>query len=261
MGSIPALTGKPGHRGHAHHPEGVYPRAHGEARVVRQPSRVVCGLSPRSRGSPGGGSAGPTRRRSIPALTGKPLRRRLLRWWGGVYPRAHGEARSWLSSKVARPGLSPRSRGSHLSLSLRRIRRRSIPALTGKPGKRLLGFRLCWVYPRAHGEASLPYNARSTESGLSPRSRGSQRHGGLLLRLRRSIPALTGKPTCGSSRPERTRVYPRAHGEALDSWWARREEQGLSPRSRGSPGDGAAAGLERRSIPALTGKPCSRAAG
>ena len=296
-GSIPALTGKPRVRLVTGPGEGVYPRAHGEARAWIEVTDKLAGLSPRSRGSLDARIGDKVELGSIPALTGKPLASSPASRYDEVYPRAHGEAACSGDCMDKLVGLSPRSRGSRLAPDGRgvlagsipaltgkpprprrpRCGRRSIPALTGKPwnvyfrtfnlrsipaltGKPSTGQcfqRLLRVYPRAHGEAIHTRIMRHTRAGLSPRSRGSRTGGGRPPPPDRSIPALTGKPS-GSRSRQRTRwVYPRAHGEATPDGRPSDSRQGLSPRSRGSLERPAHVGGWVGSIPALTGKPAA----
>ena len=73
VGSIPALTGKPVGGGGSFSVAEVYPRAYGETDLVNRSVPIAVGLSPRLRGNPNALISQPTGRRSIPALTGKPL--------------------------------------------------------------------------------------------------------------------------------------------------------------------------------------------
>ena len=212
----------------------VYPRAHGEARRLLSGLLLQQGLSPRSRGSLVIQAGKRPDLGSIPALTGKPAGRRGRKSTPGVYPRAHGEAEHGLSVRLGSEGLSPRSRGS-LDLGYGRAQvLGSIPALTGKPETRFARACSPGVYPRAHGEALGQPGVALADAGLSPRSRGSRPRLRPPQQLRRSIPALTGKPTVVVNPEVTSGVYPRAHGEAGRTPKVRPSLDGLSPRSRGS---------------------------
>ena len=212
--SIPALAGKPLPGLNSSSRAAVYPRARGEARRSTRRTPLSCGLSPRSRGSPGTRRNALPRGGSIPALAGKPHRRPDLCDLREVYPRARGEASGGSMGPGVPRGLSPRSRGSLLTETFNAASTRSIPALAGKPPKGLGGKKAAWVYPRARGEATPSSGTSIPRSGLSPRSRGSL---ALTLASRfsgRSIPALAGKPGRTNANGPSSRVYPRARGEA-----------------------------------------------
>ena len=152
-GSIPAHTGKPATASAGPQASPVYPRPHGEASVHRLLLLGGRGLSPPTRGSQHVRRRRPADPRSIPAHTGKPLRRR--RWsralW--VYPRPHGEASALTAGPAFPMGLSPPTRGSLPAAAPPAGTVGSIPAHTGKPSKPANAARRSGVYPRPHGEA------------------------------------------------------------------------------------------------------------
>ncbi len=95
-------------------------------------------------------------------------------WPTGVYPHAYG----------GNPGVG--GGGT--------VRRRSIPAPTGEPGRYGSARRIHGVYPRAHGGAELICDDDWLYLGLSPRPRGSPSHPLDDSGRPRSIPAPTGEP-------------------------------------------------------------------
>ena len=99
-GSIPALAGKPFRSCPPTRPGVVYPRARGEARLRQRGDRRHEGLSPRSRGSHHRRPGERHHAGSIPALAGKPERRTLMGIPNPVYPRARGEARGRLATRL-----------------------------------------------------------------------------------------------------------------------------------------------------------------
>ena len=194
-GSIPAHTGKPSSTGWTTSTARVYPRPHGEAEPARSRPAPGRGLSPPTRGSRRRRPRQSRCPRSIPAHTGKPVRRARPVRKSWVYPRPHGEAVPACHQLNVVAGLSPPTRGSRSGRSVHRGRLRSIPAHTGKPRLDGRRFRQVAVYPRPHGEAGLVAVDPLRDRGLSPPTRGSP-----LRRHRRgppsrSIPAHTGKPT------------------------------------------------------------------
>ncbi len=174
-GSIPAQAGEPSGPPEGSSSPGVHPRAGGGAFASFGSPSMTSGPSPRRRGSQ---RSGPSPRRrgsqsgrwrrdiiggSIPAQAGEPLvqvRPARCQW---VHPRAGGGAEAHAPWLAARPGPSPRRRGS---LAL--------------PEK----------YDGIIG--SIP--AQAGEPGVVPRRRGSRALGIHDLERRGSIPAQAGEP-------------------------------------------------------------------
>ena len=95
----------------------------------------------------------------------------------------------------------------------------------------------------------------ASPAGLSPPTRGSRLAAALPPRMKRSIPAHTGKPR-GWSRPAHVAgVYPRPHGEANPDTSVPLPQGGLSPPTRGSQNTSPLFSSILGSIPAHTGKP------
>ena len=192
---------------------------------------------------------------SIPALTGKPSSVPRLTHPCRVYPRAYGETagKAWRNRHAG--GLSPRLRGNPPPGGGQSTPLRSIPALTGKPSPPSTDCRSGEVYPRAYGETGLDDKSGEVVEGLSPRLRGNPNltFGG--AGVKRSIPALTGKPIPDASEIRLYKVYPRAYGETSSAASMYSPAGGLSPRLRGNPQPPQASLQRLRSIPALTGKP------
>ena len=193
--------------------------------------------------------------RSIPAHTGKPVANQRLCATERVYPRPHGEACPHDRSSGPGGGLSPPTRGSPPRHVHELIGVRSIPAHTGKPHWTPPPKPVARVYPRPHGEAITERGRRRSRVGLSPPTRGSRPGAEQDARQHGSIPAHTGKPTRASARRTASRVYPRPHGEATLELPAVDDDMGLSPPTRGSRLSNGVRPLDRRSIPAHTGKP------
>ena len=138
-GSIPACTGKPADSpGTPCHPR-VYPRVYGETEVEITSGDTYTGLSvaphlsPRVRGNRRRCASATTPLGSIPACTGKPMRRRRTARVLGVYPRVYGETYRNDARHRTPEGLSPRVRGNRLCRTVTGMTSRSIPACTGKP--------------------------------------------------------------------------------------------------------------------------------
>ena len=154
----------------------------------------------------------PSSRRSPRAGTPSEGAPRGLVCW--VNPRAGGEAFIRLRPGACSSGLSP--------------------AQAGKPRPRIRSAPSPRVDPRAGGEASGGSFGLIFRPGPSPRRRGS--HFGARRRPppQGSIPAQAGKPQAPSRRRSKTRVDPRAGGEAISMRTLADGRKGRSPRRRGS---------------------------
>ena len=94
---------------------------------------------------------------------------------------------------------------------------------------------------------------RGAANGSSPRSRGTSPGGTWAYTERRFIPALAGNMGAGYGSPTAVPVHPRARGEHRHVLYATIEEDGSSPRSRGTFPGFAKPQTEHRFIPALAG--------
>ncbi len=152
-------------------------------------------------------------------------------------------------------GLSPRPRGSlRQGLSVQ-FGLGSIPASAGKPNQPVSEDHHQGVYPRVRGEAIQGSHSIQVNTGLSPRPRGSLQHPEVQWHWRGSIPASAGKPRLHPHLPKRYGVYPRVRGEAINPELLGEDDQGLSPRPRGSRRVNSRVLTLIGSIPASAGKP------
>ena len=149
-----------------------------------------------------------------PRLRGSPQIATLYTHTMKVYPRAYGGASSLPGTPGSSEGLSPRLRGSRRPRGRWCAGVRSIPAPTGEPVPDYLGGGVLRVYPRAYGGASSANCRVASDSGLSPRLRGSLRRMSRLPVTARSIPAPTGEPLTSIRLYRIIWVYPRAYGGA-----------------------------------------------
>ena len=195
-------------------------------------------------------------------------------WEAGVYPRVCGGAPSAIHQPHPVTGLSPRVRGSLDVRELPAFRPGSIPACAGEPQSmqsltpHLPGsIPACAgephgchrfqirprVYPRVCGGAPASTAAGSSDTGLSPRVRGSRV---LLFRPavdHGSIPACAGEPRMSKQSKHERMVYPRVCGGAARALVSSTDTRGLSPRVRGSPPSARGASPLPGSIPACAG--------
>jgi len=114
------------------------------------------------------------------------------------------------------------------------------------------------VYPRVCGGAVLAFSSSELPMGLSPRVRGSLRRPMTPQAISGSIPACAGEPASIRQASRPLEVYPRVCGGARAGDARRAAQGGLSPRVRGSRGQGDGAGDRCGSIPACAGEPIER---
>ena len=199
--------------------------------------------------------------RFIPAHAGNSCKSPSRFAVSAVHPRACGELSAPASPFSTATGSSPRMRGTHSLLAFEGLRRRFIPAHAGNsPGTQRV-FRLKSVHPRACGELALPEIILLSVAGSSPRMRGT--HGGQPHhpRLQRFIPAHAGNSAPHPSRRCPPAVHPRACGELDRRGRACYDDDGSSPRMRGTRGCLLIGSLELRFIPAHAGNSSLRTSG
>ncbi len=192
--SIPAWAGEPMARSSASAGLGVYPRVGGGAQPKPEPFQYDYGLSPRGRGSPHRDCRQSMIDRSIPAWAGEPISQQGQAYMLEVYPRVGGGAGRAVTPRHFLGGLSPRGRGSPLSIIEDEVVAGSIPAGAGEPTSGTIGGRARKVYPRVGGGAILIGITIRGNQGLSPRGRGSRFSALLRAIIMGSIPAWAGEP-------------------------------------------------------------------
>ena len=216
------------------------------------------GLSPRPRGSRRSRRSAWCSWGSIPASAGEPELPPRGEAEQRVYPRVRGGA-CWRSDcGGAWHGLSPRPRGSLITIQNGLFRYGSIPASAGEPAGIPQDRIAARVYPRVRGGAFFYHFRRLNLPGLSPRPRGSPGHGEDAGGLGGSIPASAGEPAAPPPLTLRSRVYPRVRGGAARLDGVITPDEGLSPRPRGSQNFGCAPARRAGSIPASAGEPHRR---
>ena len=174
--------------------QGVYPRVCGGAAYENNSTARAEGLSPRVRGSRPTRHESALGRGSIPACAGEPAQCRTRPGGHGVYPRVCGGACLIVVGMAQWMGLSPRVRGSLMAFALLFGIIGSIPACAGEPNCKTRVSLKIWVYPRVCGGASTPQWLAGSDTGLSPRVRGSLENIPRRPALRGSIPACAGEP-------------------------------------------------------------------
>ena len=112
--SIPACTGEPLLLPCSAFLSWVYPRVYGGTSCSYLPQLPASGLSPRVRGNLSHSNLTISTPRSIPACTGEPSIRRVLRSLAKVYPRVYGGTYCIYQLRNVGYGLSPRVRGNRI---------------------------------------------------------------------------------------------------------------------------------------------------
>ena len=213
-GSIPACAGEPAALDGVSAKAAVYPRVCGGAADVYGAVATQTGLSPRVRGSRDATRRGGERAGSIPACAGEPRPSAVRTRWARVYPRVCGGANVGLFIPETGDGLSPRVRGSPLSIPRSKKQARSIPACAGEPSEADSWDQARAVYPRVCGGAFLRPRCTASTTGLSPRVRGSPSMGVAAPANAGSIPACAGEPSFRPTQRRPSPVYPRVCGGA-----------------------------------------------
>ncbi len=152
-------------------------------------------------------------------------------------------------------GLSPRVRGNRRSGAGMVVCAGSIPACAREPHFPTSGRRSRTVYPRVCGGTIAVQVGDCADHGLSPRVRGNQLAGSVVVVHVRSIPACAGEPLIRVSQPIIDEVYPRVCGGTRCHQRGLTADKGLSPRVRGNLDRRQLAVAQLGSIPACAGEP------
>ena len=170
----------------------VHPRACGEQSLTCCRGDALIGSSPRVRGT--GDFPRPAVRlwRFIPARAGNRSRSASIRLSVSVHPRACGEQAVQHRQRAAKPGSSPRVRGTGSCPARWPTRRRFIPARAGNSDLIALAHCQLAVHPRACGEQSSRASSTVAYSGSSPRVRGTEHRSTSRGGCDRFIPARAG---------------------------------------------------------------------
>ena len=250
---IPARAGNANHNRTGIRSWTVHPRACGERQLDTKYTSLVCGSSPRVRGTHLTGADLSNISRFIPARAGNAPHRGRPEQYQPVHPRACGERFFFTREEAEKYGSSPRVRGTRQRHRLSRRGDRFIPARAGNAEAVPLSEPSVAVHPRACGERERERKHTSWVCGSSPRVRGTPQRRAIEACLDRFIPARAGNATPTSAVRSSRTVHPRACGERD----LQRDQPsyccGSSPRVRGTRlGYGISPGLGRF-IPARAG--------
>ena len=153
----------------------------------------------------------------------------------------------------ARIGSSPRARGTALGADGLILDVRFIPACAGNSHPQARMGRCSPVHPRVRGEQPRHAVCAMAANGSSPRARGTV--GDCLWRAGRGrfIPACAGNSRRSRGRLRSASVHPRVRGEQLPLKTISTDQDGSSPRARGTGQQLGRAQAFGRFIPACAG--------
>ncbi len=170
----------------------VHPRVCGERSRLESLCIAVCGSSPRVRGTLDCVHYETPLGRFIPACAGNATSSMRRRSSKSVHPRVCGErlrGAEWFECAV---GSSPRVRGTRFPGAATCQCSRFIPACAGNALDHAKDISRGSVHPRVCGERTVTAGATTTQTGSSPRVRGTQRRGAGRATPDRFIPACAG---------------------------------------------------------------------
>ena len=212
----------------------VHPRAGGEHGEPIDIVGACFGSSPRGRGTQMVCWRLSEPVRFIPARAGNTSSSQPTTQWATVHPRAGGEHFSNGPIPWRDIGSSPRGRGTHLKERAVRGANRFIPARAGNTFESPWSTPPSTVHPRAGGEHSSGAVPGIAGSGSSPRGRGTLPADRQAHLVERFIPARAGNTAGGVAGESGPPVHPRAGGEHPDSVLEYVDQNGSSPRGRGT---------------------------
>ncbi len=170
-----------------------------------------------------------------------------------VHPRVCGEHLSGLLGGAAKAGSSPRVRGTPRSADRSSWCSRFIPACAGNTEAIGAAVNVHVVHPRVCGEHRQWPRDGYAAAGSSPRVRGTPLCKRVIESIRRFIPACAGNTHGRPSVPSTRTVHPRVCGEHLSRTIATLQDDGSSPRVRGTLHHIIGAVEHQRFIPACAG--------
>ncbi|QTQ31963.1 Uncharacterized protein pbN1_19730 [Aromatoleum bremense] len=201
--------------------------------MTRMETRILSGLSPRTRGKRRRRSLRASWRGPIPADAGETIAGICPRAWAGAYPRGRGGNLKPAKSMELRWGLSPRTRGKHIRLGAEERGGGPIPADAGETTGDRLQCRASRAYPRGRGGNVGEFLPVGNIEGLSPRTRGKLPLSWCYSTRPGPIPADAGETPERGCRSASRRAYPRGRGGNSTRPDRYSSGQGLSPRTRG----------------------------
>ena len=231
----------------------VHPRVCGERQSGSSGSQTGGGSSPRVRGTLRRLRSLNANFRFIPACAGNASCSRTRRRDFPVHPRVCGERGVPATMIASTVGSSPRVRGTPRERPRPLHRRRFIPACAGNATRAPAPKVASAVHPRVCGERSAVSRPLWSGVGSSPRVRGTRAGVQGLQSGSRFIPACAGNATRRPDRRSGPPVHPRVCGERARLSLERVNQNGSSPRVRGTHSGARPPASQHRFIPACAG--------
>ena len=195
--------------------------------------------------------------RFIPASAGNGSGTRIDPGTTAVHPRERGERAIVTACRRRSIGSSPRARGTAPSVTDNERPSRFIPASAGNGALRLTAPSRRTVHPRERGERAPATSCPISNTGSSPRARGTVTLIDSLAFSKRFIPASAGNGPSSPLEPLRRTVHPRERGERKCTDPATGRTIGSSPRARGTGVSSRRIAGRGRFIPASAGNGAS----
>ena len=189
---IPAYAGNTPTSRPADSRAAVHPRVCGEHFEGVEQGVESVGSSPRMRGTRSIGDADERAFRFIPAYAGNTATDMASGRSKSVHPRVCGEHPAAHRIRKAKPGSSPRMRGTQECLDNNLATERFIPAYAGNTVGIVIRHGCVPVHPRVCGEHFLLVAEMFVFDGSSPRMRGTHKERNNGTRSSRFIPAYAG---------------------------------------------------------------------
>ena len=151
-----------------------------------------------------------------------------------VHPRVCGEHVASRADALSRNGSSPRVRGTPADDIAKSNFWRFIPACAGNTSSCNVASSALAVHPRVCGEHTVMIRATITNTGSSPRVRGTRFIPDISSHSSRFIPACAGNTHTYIDASLIRAVHPRVCGEHITTPYQRGINSGSSPRVRGT---------------------------
>ena len=174
---------------------------------------ILCGSSPRARGTDQQTAGIQCHHRFIPAGAGNRATPRFAKSSCTVHPRGRGEQACNGNGCINDGGSSPRARGTVEDAINKANVERFIPAGAGNSAGRIRQEEATAVHPRGRGEQRLFQDIDKAHLGSSPRARGTGALAAGLCRDGRFIPAGAGNSCSSTPMARSMAVHPRGRGE------------------------------------------------
>ena len=214
--------------------EGAHPRSRGEHSPFGFANVTCWGSSPLARGTPTRKFSRFCSPGLIPARAGNTRFDKRADFATWAHPRSRGEHCSLCGVCCGMRGSSPLARGTRFDGSQKVERRGLIPARAGNTSVARYRAAVSGAHPRSRGEHVRMLSRVLRRLGSSPLARGTPNLGRHILKARGLIPARAGNTCRPRPSAERGRAHPRSRGEHYPPGNRAGVDGGSSPLARGT---------------------------